>query len=151
MAKANGARKRHDPQSTAPDGYRQYDKLLRRDTGRHYVLVNPNDQIAGVTAYEADGYRLETKTEDGVRPVFGVAKDGVWQVMGQVLMSCPVEDYEARMASGQSLSDRIDERMLKRGNLEKDGFRGRGYTVGVNTSLGHADERMSAPFVEEGV
>ena len=149
MAKAT-ARKRNDPRSTAADGFRDYGKLLRRDPNRHYVLVNPNDPIAGVGTYEAEGYGIEPVVEGGVRPVVGNSKDGAWHVMGQVLMSCPIEDFEEKTARGQGFSDAIDARMIKQGNIEKDGFRGRGVSLGVNRSLGHPDERMSEQFVEEG-
>lgn len=150
MAKAT-ARPRKDPKSTAADGFRDHGRLLRRDPHRHYVFVNPNDELAGVSAYEAAGYSVESVTDDGVRPVVGNGKDGVWHVLGQVLMSCPIEDFEERVADGQKISDAFDARMLKQGNIEKDGFRGRGVSLGVNTSLGRPDERMSEQFAEGGV
>ena len=142
-------RPRRDPKRTAADGFRQFERLERRDPNRHYVLVNPNDEISGVSMYEAAGYTIEQYTEGGVRAPLGNHKDGAWHVMGQVLMSCAIEDLRATEAAGQAYSDQIDNKMLKSGNIEKDGFRGRGYSVGVNTSVGRADERMGAPSVEQ--
>lgn len=139
------ARKRVDPKSVPTNGSVNPERLQRRNPERHYVWVNPNDDDGGVEGYLANGYELERRTEDGVIAPRGAAKDdGVWTFKGQKLMSCPLEDEEARRADGQAISDRIDQRILRDGQIE-DGMRGRGYRLGVDKS------QTSAPEVEYGV
>lgn len=138
------ARKRIDPKSTAPDGgAANPERILNRKRDRYYTWANPNDEDTGCASYEADGYVFERREEGGVIVPRGSTKeDGIWTFKGQKLMSCDLADREAIVAAGQANSDGIDQRMLKRGNIE-DGLRGRGYQLGV-------DPRESAPFAEEG-
>lgn len=135
------ARKRIDPKSTPADGSRHPERVLKRDPAKHYVWVNPNDEDCGVSSYLANGYEIERQSADGVLVPRGNAKDGVWTFKGQVLMSCPLEDEEARRAEGQSMADAVDRRILRDGQIE-DGLRGRGYRLGVDGS------QTSKPYTE---
>lgn len=137
------ARKRIDPKSTAPDGgAANPERLLKRDPSRYYVWVNPNDDDTGCQSYLADGFRMEEKVEGGVIAPRGSTKDdNVWTLKGQKLMSCPLEERQDRDSAGQAVSDSVDRRILKQGNIE-DGLRGRGYRLGVDGS------QTTAPFVE---
>lgn len=128
------ARKRIDPKSTAADGRRNYDHLVNRRPDRHYVAVNPNDEMA-LSEYQAKGYDYErTGSPDAVRAAVGrVSKDGeIVTVLGQLVMSCSIEDWKANFASGQGIADEFD-RATKRGHLEGE-TRGRGYAIGVDPS-----------------
>ncbi len=136
-------RKRLDPKSRPADGRRPYDQLVNSDPHRHYVLANPNDELTGVSYYENLGYEVERRSEGGVRPAVGkTCREGELQtVLGQVLMSCPIAEWKARVAEGQGVSDAWERRMLKDGNIE-DGLRGQGFRLGVDP------DNTSAPFVE---
>lgn len=129
------ARKRHDPPSTAADGYRPFDRLQGFDPNRHYVYANPNDEQTGVDFYLSLGYELERYRPDGPRPIGGKdAKDGeIITRLGQHLVSCPMEDRTATYAAEQAEADRFDRRVLKDGNID-DPMRGRrrGHSIGVD-------------------
>jgi len=139
------ARKRIDPKSRPADGRRNYDGVINADPSRKYVWVNPNDEATGVSAYEGMGYVLERKREGGPRAAVGkaVAEGEVVTSMGQYLMSCPLEDFEAETAAGQLRADALDRRILKDGGIE-DGLRGQGFRMGVDRN----PDITSAPYTE---
>lgn len=137
-------RKRHDPISRPADGYRPIDRVKNLDPNRHYVLTNPNDEEVGTPFYtDVLGYEVETVRADGPRAAIGrtVKEGSAVTSLGLVLVSCPKEEKDARDAKGWAMSDAIDRRILKSGNIE-DGLRGRGFAVGV-------DRRETAPFDDD--
>jgi len=139
------ARKRKDPTSRSADGYRAYDQIEDLDPTRDYKLVNPNDELSGVEVYEAMGYEIETRRPGGPRPKIGkTVTDGqAITVLGQVLMSRPIEVAQAEYEAGQKRADALDRRILKDGNIE-DGLRGQGLRLGVDRDPNFT----SGPFVE---
>lgn len=123
-------RKRHDPPSRAADGRLKADVLVGRDPNRHYVYANPNEESAGLDAYLSMGYEVEEAREGGVRSAVkrtGKEASGAVTVRGQVLVSCPITEHEARMQDGWSYADTVDRRILKGGRVQGDGLRGSGY------------------------
>lgn len=123
------ARKRHDPpqKDTPIDGGEITDDMTAgKDPDRHYVYVNPvalagHDAIAD---YENRGYVQEEYRADGPRPMNSRrGASGVITSAGQVLMSCPLSEYERRAKRGQMLASEFDKRVLSAGGLD-DGFRG---------------------------
>lgn len=137
------ARKRHDPESKPADGRRSFDRISNKDPRRHYVLASPHDSDTGVDFYvSALGYDIERHRADGPRANVKSAQEGdEVRSGGLVLVSCPIEEHELRVAEGQLLPDKIDRRILKSGNID-DGLRGRGFEMGV-------DGRETAPFVRD--
>lgn len=130
-------RKRLDPPSTPADGYRPYDRIVNKQPDRHYVLTYPNDSETG-TGYYTDilGYEIEYARPGGPRAAIGkTAKEGTEvRSGGMVLVSCPMADYEARVAAGQIHADNFDRVTLRDGHLEHDPMRGRGYNYQSHVS-----------------
>jgi hypothetical protein len=127
-------RKRHDPVSRPADGRRPYDRILNMDPGRHYVLTNPNDRETGTDYYVGvKGYEVEHQRQGGPRAAIGrTFKEGdEVTVLGQVLVSCPLDQKAEEDAQGEAIARALDRRMLKDGNVD-DGFRGRGVAYGVD-------------------
>lgn len=127
------ARKRIDPSVRPADGRTSYDKVGGKDPGRHYVLTNPNDESTGTDHYVNDlGYEIETVRPSG--PITGAsrrAKDGApITAGGQVLVSCSIEDFNARVEEGQQLASALERRIIKDDGLQ-DGLRGRGWELKV--------------------
>jgi hypothetical protein len=135
-------RKRHDPVSRPADGFRPIDRVKNLDPSRHYVLTNPNDEETGTPFYtDILGYEVEHVRTGGPRAAIGkvVTEGNAVTSMGQILVSCPKEEKEARDAQGWAHADTMDRRILRDGNIDGDGMRGRGFAVGV-------DRRETAPF-----
>ncbi len=128
-----GRRKRHDPPSTAADGFRHLDKITGADPSRWYCFTNPNDSSTGTAAYlMREGARVELKTPDGPRLVAG---DGVKEGdaitrEGQILVSWPKEVRSAEVSEWQATANAFDKKVLRDGNVE-DPMRGR-YSWGSN-------------------
>lgn len=138
------ARKRVDPKSQPADGFRAWDRFHNLDEDRKYVCANPNDEMSGVEMYLALGYEIELKRPGGPRPFIGktVADGQAVTVNGQVLMSKPLDAFEAEeVRPGQARADALDRRILKDGNIE-DGLRGQTHRIGVDR------DQTSAAFVE---
>lgn len=136
-------RKRHDPVVRAADGRRQYDRIAGKDPSRHYVLTNPNDEDTGTAFYLNDlGYVPEEVRVGG--PSSGASRQGALgskvTAGGQVLVSCPMEEFEAREAEGQSLAGVLESRILKDGGEAKDPLRGRGWEIGIERNRQVASE-----------
>lgn len=140
------ARKRIDPTSRPADGRRPADRISGADPTRHYVFANPNDEETGVAAYEAMGYEVEKVRAGGPRSAVGktVTEGGNVTSKGQILMSCPMEDKEARDADGQAIATGWEKRILRDGNVD-DGFRGRG-----RMQIAVDPDKTAAPTVEYG-
>lgn len=137
-------RKRIDPKSTPADGFRPWDRVTSRDPGRHYVLTNPNDEETGTSYYTGVlGYDVEHVRAGGPRAAIGktMAEGAAVTSGGQILVSCPIEEKEARDQQGWRYADAMDRRILRDGNVE-DGLRGRGYALGVDR------KETSEPFAE---
>lgn len=135
-------RKRLDPVLRAADGRNRYDKIGGKDPNRHYVLTNPNDEQTGTAHYENElGYQVETVRAGG--PSTAASRNATPGAKvtsgGQVLVSCPLEEFQAREAEGQALSGALERRILKDGGVE-DGMRGRGYEISVERDRGYAGE-----------
>lgn len=129
-------RRRLDPPSTPTDGFKPFDKIINKSPDRHYVLTNPNDQESG-TLYYTDilGYEVEHVRPGGPRAAVGrTAQDGSEVRSGNmVLVSCPIEQYEARFRAGQVHPDTFDRNALRDGNVD-DPMRGRGYNYRAHVS-----------------
>jgi hypothetical protein len=93
--------------------------------------VNPNDQATGVEYYSSLGYRTEEYRKDGPQPkVTRMLKDGAEiTCLGQVLMSCSIEDRQAMEAEGSAMVAALEQRIVRPGGV--DGFRG----VGPGTAI----------------
>lgn len=130
-------RKRIDPVSRPPDGSRPWDRIQGKDPSRHYVLVHPTNEDCGLPYYESLGYRVETASVDGPRSAMArTQRDGTEiRSGGLVLVSCPIEEHEARWQAGQRQADAIDRRTLKDANID-DPMRGRGYDYRVDVADG---------------
>lgn len=136
-------RKRHDPVVRAADGRRSYDRIAGKDPSRHYVLTNPNDEETGTAFYvEQLGYTVEKVRADG--PTSSASRAGELgskvTAGGQVLVSCPMEEFEARESDGQSLSGALEARILKEGGDTRDPLRGRGWEIGIERNRQMASE-----------
>jgi hypothetical protein len=137
-------RKRIDPVSRPADGFRPWDRITNRDPNRHYVLTNPNDEETGTSYYVGMlGYEVEHQRPGGPKAAVGRSfKEGEAVTSGgQILVSCPIEEKNARDQQGWAYADAMDRRILRDGNVE-DGLRGRGLSMGVDR------EQTSAPFEE---
>lgn len=120
-----------NPVSRPVDGALAYDQFANLDPNRHYVQVSPAADWHGRSWYEALGYEVEVARKDGPRPLAaGVTrKEGTEiQNLGQLLMSCPRDLYEARKRAGQG---EVDEQVRgARKPLEQANLRnGYGMTV----------------------
>lgn len=136
-------RKRIDPVSRPADGFRPWDRIKNLDPNRHYVLTNPNDDDTGTAYYVGQlGYDVETVRAGGPRSAIGkTIKEGDSVTSGgQVLVSCPIEEKNARDEQGWAYADAMDRRILKNGNIE-DGLRGQGINLVV-------DRKETAPFAD---
>lgn len=124
-------RKRIDPAVRPADGRTGYDRVAGKDAGRHYVLTNPNDEATGTDHYVQElGYEVEKVRPNG--PVTGAsrrAQDGAPVTSGGlVLVSCPMEEWEARSNDGQERVTQMEKRILRDDALQ-DGLRGRGWDM----------------------
>lgn len=108
---------RIDPPSRPVDGA-VADGIRNADPTRHYVLANPSDDYYGVSHMMELGYEVETRRPGG--PHFlgvNASAEGTAVVrFGQMLMSCPLELYQARMTEGQSRCDRLEASIRKFGD-----------------------------------
>lgn len=133
--------KRVDPKSRPPSGRRPWDQVENRDPNRHYVFANPNSQDTGVDFYLSMGYEVEKYRSDGPRPkVFRTLKDGdAITCMGQILMSCPLEEKQAMDAEMMATVDALERKMISSGGI--DGIRGlsRGTKIVNETSDNYVD------------
>lgn len=98
--------KRIDPTSKRVDGSID-DRIVGKREDRHYILANPNDEDCGAPAMEALGYEVVLHSKDGprVRGSRSAAVGSAVTVRGQVLMSCPMEEFLARYWEGQKRAD----------------------------------------------
>lgn len=120
-------RKRHDPPSTAADGYRALDALTNRDPDLEYVFANPNDVECGVPMYlTIPGAHLVLKSPDGPRLVIGdgVAEGQVVTRMGMQLVAYPKQYKLDQDAAVHAKALGFDKRVLKDGNVD-DPMRGK--------------------------
>lgn len=110
-------KKRIDPPVRSADGSRPFDAIRNADPTRHYVFVNPNDEMTGVSVYESMGYEVVKKTADGPSAVIGkTASDGeVVTVLGQVLMSCPREIRDEHVRYSDQMTATYENRISKHG------------------------------------
>ncbi len=134
-------RKRIDPVSRPADGFRPWDRVRNLDPNRHYVLTNPNDDDTGTSFYTNQlGYDVElVRTGGPISAIGKTIKEGDAVTSGgQVLVSCPIEEKQARDEQGWAIADAMDRRILRDGNID-DAFRGRGLSMGV-------DRKETAPF-----
>lgn len=116
---------RVDPKSRPVDGDRNSGiRLVNADPRRHYVLANPNDEDTGLAFYESMGYTIETMRKDGPRFTGGkLSREGDRVTKsGQVLVSCPIEDYEAQEQAKLSYAAQVDRRSKAPGGV--DGVQG---------------------------
>ncbi len=132
-------RKRHDPAVRSADGRTNYDRVGGKDPSRHYVLTNPNDPEMGTDHYVQDlGYEVETKRSGG--PTVSASRrlvDGApLNQGGLVLVSCPIEEFNARFEEGQERASMLERRILKEDGLQ-DGLRGRGWEMRVERDRGY--------------
>lgn len=122
-------RARLDPPSRPADGSRAWDKVGNKDPNRYYVLVDPNDQKCGLEPYMADpelDWQMETHREDGPRPVVGRKAEKGANVMtgGMQLISCPLEQWQAKFEREQASIGVVERRILADGGID-DPLRGR--------------------------
>ena len=110
---------RIDPVSRPTDGATP-DTLRNKDPERHYVLANPNDPHYGVDYMAALGYELEYKRPGGPAfPGLNASADGTSITrLGQVLMSCPMEEYLRRYNDGQAKVDSLSLNIAKHGDAD---------------------------------
>ena len=141
------ARKRIDPVSRPADGYRPYEKLKNTRPDKDYRLVNPNDEMTGVAAYQDAGWTVETIGPDGVRVSTGrTAKDGdAVTSLGQYVMSRPKEFGQQEFEAGQAVADALDNRILANASFEGPA-RTRDGKVAV--TIDRSINGLSAPFEE---
>lgn len=122
---------RIDPPVQHIDAVTPWAMLQNKDPSRWYVFANANTQHqCGVQWYKLLGYRLERYEPGGVEPKGGLEleRGEPIQIMGTVLMSCPIErkreldrvGYDN--ASGQELVDMREQHIV--GNEGVDASRG---------------------------
>lgn len=118
---------RHDPPGAPVDGDLRADQFTNQAKDRNYVCVHKNnaDQM---NYYSAIGYVVETYRADGPRPKLyraSSSRDGSEiEVMGHILMSCPIEQERARRKAQSDRADMVDRQILAPGGVEADGLRG---------------------------
>jgi hypothetical protein len=141
-------RSRIDPKSRSQDGIDNAARLANKEPGRWYVWANTQPVASNtqgdVSFYlnmsrsmgldEADGYRTEQVSKDGVFAYGALSKnhgDDITNTYGQTLVSCPMEFKElvdavgANLQSGQEEADRLEKLLISRRNLD-DHMRGVG-------------------------
>lgn len=111
---------RIDPKSRPVDGDRSNKRLANKDPRRHYVLANPNCEDTGVSFYEAQGYVIETLRKDGPRfPGGRTSREGDKVTLnGQVLMSCPIEEYHSYEQQKLDHAALVDKRSMAPGGVD---------------------------------
>lgn len=138
------ARKRFDPPSRSADGFRAHDRLKNADPKRKYVYADPNNQLQGVQFYLENGYVIEKVRPGGPLPAGGTsAAEGAnvtW--MGQLLMSKPLEEWEAQYQESQATATAWETRMRMRSGVD-DPLRGLGQGVSYRNET-------SESYVEKG-
>jgi hypothetical protein len=109
---------RIDPASRPVDG--DITRGLRNaDPNRWYVLCNPNDPYYGLDHYVGVlGYEIEVKRKGGpFFPGVNASADGTQITRyGQVLVSCPMEQYLAEFNAGQARVDSVMDVIRKHGD-----------------------------------
>lgn len=139
---------RRDPVRRPVDGDLRADQIRNKAKDRHYVLVDKSNGTSGngagmmysVSYFEALGYEVELQRKGGPEPVMGKLhqkNDGSpIEVMGQVLMSCPLADKQARDRSAQEEVDQIEERIVRPTGLDNiRGFTGMRIKVEAHDSV----------------
>jgi len=123
MARASAPVTRKDPRSKTTDQSIPMNHLSDADPTRKYTLVDPNAKMMGVPYFKSMGYRIEVKTEGGVRFTRGGmhSEDGeALMVYDLVLMSCSKEEHEGRRLAGIAKADRKDREMVgNRGKIDR--------------------------------
>ena len=112
---------RVDPKSRTVDGDRFRIRLTNRDPGRHYVLANPNDADTGLQYFLSIGYEIETLRKDGPRfaGMKALAKEGDKVTFnGQVLVSCPIAEYNEREEYKLSHAALVEKRSSAPGGVD---------------------------------
>ena len=116
---------RVDPKPRSIDASQQC-VIDNRRPDRHYVLANPNDDYCGLQAMLNMGldFQIETLRKDGPRVRGGNTSREGDQIMwrGNVLISCPIENWKGQLEAGWKVADEYDKRSMAPGGI--DGLRG---------------------------
>lgn len=136
---------RHDPKKRGVDGAGGWTELIKKDPGRHYVLVSENSGHYDVEYYSniapgmgldpSDGYRVE-RASDGVKLRAGSTSrgdDDLIRFRGMVLMSCTkefkklLEEFGEDGQGGQRQADTLDKMVGRRRTFEDPNSNVRGH------------------------
>lgn len=98
--------KRSDPRPRRIDMIGIGPDVRKKDPDKHYVCANPADQQSGQAHYQRLGYTPVIYREGGVYIANALAVDEGQEITwkGEVLMECPLEEFEYRMEHGDGIA-----------------------------------------------
>lgn len=114
---------RIDPKSRAVDGAVGC-RVKNPRPDRFYILANPNDSETGVSYYLDLGFEIErADNKHGTSIEGGRGSSELQNAIvrhGQILLSCPKSEQDARLAAKEAYADRVDAATRKVGSTQVD-------------------------------